>query len=231
MKCIAIDDEQMALEVIKKFCQRIDNIELLTFTNPLIGIEQVKKTKPDILFLDVEMGGVNGVELAHELPSSTFLIFTTAYAGYAVDGFDLNAIDFLHKPFSFGRFEKAVRKVEEQQKLHKLNSLPTDEDKEIIVKVDYKNVNIRILDIIYIESMGNYIKIHLVDSPAILSQQSMKNIEELLPSKNFIRIHKSYIVSSMRIARYNKKQVILYGGTKLPVGRNFTDNITSMENK
>ena len=110
MKCVAIDDEPMALEVIKKFAQRVGDLELETFTNPVVGIEHVKRTNPDILFLDVKMGEVSGVSLAKEIPQGTFLVFTTAFAQYAVDGFDLNAVDFLHKPFSFSRFEKAIEK-------------------------------------------------------------------------------------------------------------------------
>ena len=108
MKCIAIDDEPMALEILSSFCQRYGNIELTTFNNPISGMDRVRKMKPDLLFLDIEMGDVNGVELARDLPQGTLLIFTTAYAEYALDGFDLNAVDFLHKPFSYGRFEEWV---------------------------------------------------------------------------------------------------------------------------
>lgn len=100
IKCIAIDDEPMALEIISSFCQRHGNIELTVFTNPIAGIEQVKKIKPNILFLDIEMEDINGRDLARDLPHEVMLIFTTAYAQYALDGFELNAIDFLHKPFS-----------------------------------------------------------------------------------------------------------------------------------
>ena len=100
IKCIAIDDEPMALEIISSFCRRYGNIELTTFTNPIAGMELVRRTKPDILFLDIEMEDINGTELARDLPPGVMLIFTTAYAQYALDGFELNAVDFLHKPFS-----------------------------------------------------------------------------------------------------------------------------------
>ena len=102
MKCVAI--EPMALEIIKNFSERLGDIELETFTNPLVGIEHVKRTHPDLLFLDVKMGEVSGVNLAQEIPQGTMLVFTTAYAQFAIDGFDLNAVDFLHKPFSYSRF-------------------------------------------------------------------------------------------------------------------------------
>lgn len=111
MKCIAIDDEPMALEILSSFCQRYGNIELTTFNNPISGMDRVRKMKPDLLFLDIEMGDVNGVELARDLPQGTLLIFTTAYAEYALDGFDLNAVDFLHKPFSYGGLRKRFRRL------------------------------------------------------------------------------------------------------------------------
>ena len=142
MKCVAIDDEPMALEVIKNYCRRMDDMELDTFTNPLVGIEHVKRTHPQLLFLDVKMGEVSGVNLAKEIPQGTFLVFTTAYAQYAIDGFDLNAVDFLHKPFSFSRFEKAVNKVQQAIKLVNYSAAPPLEGQEITVKVEYKNVTV-----------------------------------------------------------------------------------------
>ena len=135
MKCVAIDDEPMALEVIKSFCQRVGDIELHTFTNPLAGIDHVKRTHPELLFLDVKMGEVSGVNLAREIPQGTFLVFTTAYAQYAIDGFDLNAVDFLHKPFSFTRFEKAVNKVQQAIRLVNYSAAPPLEGEVITVKV------------------------------------------------------------------------------------------------
>ena len=110
MKCIAIDDEPIALDILLQYSRRLGNMELKVYSDPVIGMAEVKRCKPDLLFLDVQMGEISGVELAQEIPKGTFLIFTTAFARYAVDGFDLNAVDFLHKPFSFGRFSLAVEK-------------------------------------------------------------------------------------------------------------------------
>lgn len=131
IKCIAIDDEPMALEIISSFCQRYGNIELTTFTNPIAGMELVRRTKPDILFLDIEMEDINGTELARDLPPGVMLIFTTAYAQYALDGFELNAVDFLHKPFSYSRFEKAVQKAVDLQTLQRLSAKPVFTDEYI----------------------------------------------------------------------------------------------------
>ncbi len=225
MKCVAIDDEPMALEVIKSFCQRMEGVELDTFTNPLVGIEHVKRTHPDLLFLDVKMGEVNGVSLAKEIPQGTFLVFTTAYAQYAVDGFDLNAIDFLHKPFSFSRFEKAVNKVQQTIKLVNYSATPPLEGQDITVKVEYKNVTVQLGSILYIQAMDNYVKIYTVDSRPVITQMSMKSLEAMLPENEFVRVHKSYIVPRHRIESYSRTQLTLTGGTEIPVGRAYADKI------
>lgn len=222
IKCIAIDDEPMALEIITSFCQRYGNMELTTFNNPLRGMEQVKRSKPDILFLDIEMGDLNGVELARDLPPGTLLIFTTAYAQYALDGFELSAVDFLHKPFSYHRFEKAVQKAIELHNLQQLSAHPSFTDESITLKAEYKNIQIQLKDIFYIESMDNYIRIHLANRQCIMSQTSMKNLQELLPTEKFIRVHKSFIVPVHRIASYTSKEIVLYNGTKIPVGRSYS---------
>lgn len=225
MKCVAIDDEPMALEVIKSFCQRMEGVELDTFTNPLVGIEHVKRTHPDLLFLDVKMGEVNGVSLAKEIPQGTFLVFTTAYAQYAVDGFDLNAIDFLHKPFSFSRFEKAVNKVQQTIKLVNYSATPPLEGQDITVKVEYKNVTVQLGSILYIQAMDNYVKIYTVDSRPVITQMSMKSLEAMLPENEFVRVHKSYIVPRHRIESYSRTQLTLTGGTEIPVGRAYADKL------
>ena len=225
MKCVAIDDEPMALEVIKNFCKRMDDMELDTFTNPLVGIEHVKRTRPDLLFLDVKMGEVSGVNLAKEIPQGTFLVFTTAYAQYAVDGFDLNAVDFLHKPFSFSRFEKAVNKVQQAIRLVNYSAAPPLEGQEITVKVEYKNVTVQLSSILYIQAMDNYVKIFTVDSRPIITQMSMKSLEAMLPENEFVRVHKSYIVPRHRIESYSRTQLTLTGGTEIPIGRAYADKV------
>lgn len=224
MKCIAIDDEPMALNIIAQFCKRMGDMELSTYTNPLAGWEQVKRTHPDIVFLDIEMGGVNGVELARELPAGVFLIFTTAYAQFAVDGFELNAVDFLHKPFSYMRFEKAVQKAVRLRSLLNMAETPVMNEEEITVKVEYKNVKIKLSTILYIEAVNNYVRFHIVDARPILSQMSMKSIMDLLPADKFIRVHKSFIVPRHRIASYSRTQVVLYNqDITIPVGRAYAD--------
>lgn len=219
LSCIAIDDEPMALEIISNFCLRFGNIHLRTFTNPFQGMEEVRRKEIDLLFLDIKLGGISGLKLAESRPAGIPLIITTAYSQYAIDGFNLEAIDFLHKPFSYYRFEKAIQKVLKLKQHFSANTTFTDE--EIILKVEYKNCIVKLKDILYIESMGNYIRVHLMYKQPIMSQMSMKNLQELLPENNFIRIHKSYIVPSSRICSYTSKQVVLTDGKTIPVGRSY----------
>ena len=226
MKCVAIDDEPMALEIIKNYSKRMGDIELETFTNPLVGIENVNRTHPDLLFLDVKMGEVSGVSLAKEIPHGTMLVFTTAYAQFAIDGFDLNAIDFLHKPFSYSRFERAVEKVRQSIKLQNYSAVPPLEGAEITVKVEYKNVTVRLDSILYIQAMDNYVKMFTVDSRPIVTQMSMKSLEAVLPADHFVRIHKSYIVPRHRIESYSRTQLTLTSGTELPVGRAYSQSFS-----
>lgn len=223
LKCIAIDDEPMALEIISNYCQRFDDIDLQTFTNPYLGMEEVRKGKIDLLFLDIRMGGVSGLKLAENLPAGISLIITTAYSQYAIDGFDLEATDFLHKPFSYYRFEKAIRKVLKIKQHLSANSAFTNE--EIVLKVEYKNCVIKLKDILYIESMDNYIRIHLMYKPPIMSQISMKSLQEMLPENEFLRVHKSFIVPTHRINSYTSKQIRLSDGRIIPVGRTYHKDI------
>lgn len=226
MKCIAIDDEPVALSIIEQFCKRCGDLEVTSYTDPITGLEKVKSSKPDIVFLDIEMGGINGIDIARELPAGIYLIFTTAYAEYAVDGFELNAIDYLHKPFSYSRFEKAIERVRRMKKLESLSAAPVlTEKEEITLKVEYKNVKIKIASIEYIEAMDNYIKIYLTDDDRpVLSQTSMKSIMEMLPEDRFMRVHKSYIVPLHKVANYTRRQLTLYHrAVEIPIGRVYAD--------
>ena len=232
MKCIAIDDEPIALSILRQYCQRNGDLELETYSDPVVGMRAVERVKPDLLFLDIQMGEIHGIELAREIPKGTFLVFTTAYARYAVDGFDLNAVDFLHKPFSFGRFCQAVEKVRQLKTLQELSREPVLTDEEITVKVEYKNIRIRLAEIIYIEAMDNYVRIHLLHGRQVLSQISLKNLLELLP-KEFVRIHKSFVVPLYRVESYSRTGITLYNSdVTIPIGRAFyTDFMERMNCK
>lgn len=217
LKCIAIDDEPMALLVIEQFCQRQGNIELTTFSEPQIGIEAIRRTQPDLAFLDIQMNSINGLEIAGQLPAKTCFIFTTAYAQYALEGFNLDAVDFLHKPFSYDRFrkavEKAVRRIESEKPL---------QPEYLVVKQEYNNVNIPLSDILYIEALGNYVKIFRQSEGYILTRTNLKTIVDMLPEKDFLRIHRSYIIRRSSVTSFSRTRVELKGcNHALPIGAQY----------
>ncbi len=221
MRCIAIDDEPIALSVISQFCGRLGNIDVAVYSDPRLGLEAVLKNKPDIVFLDIERNDINGLSIAKEIGSDVAIIFTTAYLQYALDGYDLDAVDFLHKPFSFDRFKVAMEKASRRVAFLKINHRP----KTIIVKQEYANISISVDEIIYIEAMENYAKIYRANGGCIISRSSMKAIMEILPTNAFIRIHRSYITPVDKIVSYNRQSVKLSTGLSLPVGRQYVENL------
>jgi two-component system response regulator LytT len=217
--CIAIDDEPLALLVIEQFCKRMGGLELQIFDNPEVGFERVRQLRPQIVFLDIEMEGMNGIDIARRLPEDCCLIFTTAHAQYALDGFELNAVDFLHKPFSYERFERAVQKS--------LVLLEKTCEKFIRVKQEYNNINIPLDKILYVETMENYIRIFLVDGDCVTSRMSLKTLQEMLPPQDFIRIHRCFLVAKNKITSFSRKEVYLSSKNKvsLPIGRLYANEV------
>lgn len=223
IRCVAIDDEPLALDVIDKFCQRLGNVELQKFCDPIKGLDIVVHDKPDIVFLDIEMDGVNGLQIATQLPESTCFIFTTAYLKYALDGFDLDAVDYLHKPFSYARFQTAFSKALRRIGHRHLQTA----SQTITLKQDYSNINISIDDILYIEAVEGYSKVFRVSGDCILSRILLKNIFVLLPQEQFLRIHRSFIVPRSKIKSFSKQEIVLIDGTTLPIGRQYAAEITN----
>jgi len=221
IKCVAIDDEPLALDIIDKFCQRIGNIELKKYSNPTEGLNAVLQSHPDIVFLDIEMDEVNGLDIASQLPEDTCFIFTTAYMRYALDGFNLDAVDYLHKPFAYSRFQAAFAKA-----LRRIGRDPVKTaSQHIVVKQDYNNISIPIEDILYIEAVEGYSKIFRLSGECVISRILLKNIFGMLPSNVFVRIHRSFIVSKTKIKSFNKQEVVLVDGTALPVGRQYASEL------
>lgn len=226
IKCIAIDDEPIALSIICQYCKRRGGVVLETYSSPRIGMQRIREWMPDIVFLDIEMNGNSGIELAKELPVSCCLIFTTAYAHYALEGFEVNAVDFLHKPYFYDRFERAMQKAEQWLKMHDLLIISELASHQLRLKSEYKNVTVSIDTILYIESIDNYIKVHLADGTSVLSKIPLRSIEEQLPQGEFIRIHRSFIVPRSRILRFTRTEIVLAkSGKRLPVGKKYVDNV------
>lgn len=217
LKCIAIDDEPMALLIIEQFCRRKGGIEIKTFSEPRIGMEEIIKCKPDLVFLDIQMNSISGLEIADSLPKECCLIFTTAYAQYAIEGFNLDAVDFLHKPFSYERFETAVEKV-----FRRMDSIRPISPEYIVVKQEYNNVNIPLNDILYIEALGNYVKIMRVSGGHVLTRTNLKAITDILPEKDFLRIHRSYVIALKYVSSFSRTRIGLVGHTdELPIGTQY----------
>lgn len=228
IKCIAIDDEPIALSIIREYCRRYGDITLETYTSPVAGMERVLSINPDIVFLDIEMNSHNGVALARGLPPETCLIFTTAYSQYALDGFDLDAVDFLHKPIFYPRFERAMDKAVKW--LDKKQVRPQGNN-TITLKSEHKNVVIYIDDITYIEAMDNYVKVFRRGLPMVLSQITMKEMESMLPAERFNRVHRSFIVSLDSIDRFSNRKIYVRDYDRpIPVGRKYSESFNNLYN-
>lgn len=221
IRCIAIDDEPMALLVIEQFCRRRGGLELETFSEPHVGLDAIRRTQPDLVFLDVRMNGMSGLEIASALPPACSLVFTTAYAQYALDGFDLDAVDFLHKPFAYERFERAVDKA-----LQRIETRSETDPAEVVtLKQEYSNVVIPIDEILYLEAMENYTKIFRRDGKYTLSRTSLKRTLELLPAGRFLRVHKSFVVALSQVAEYSHGQLRLKeSSVSIPIGRTYWEH-------
>lgn len=228
IKCVAIDDEPIALSIIQEYCKRFGDIELQCFTSPIEGMASIKDTCPDIAFLDIEMNSHNGVELAKEMPKDVCIIFTTAYSQYALEGFNVDAVDFMHKPVFYPRFEHAMKKA-----LVWVNAKngQTKRRDTITLKVEYKTVVVDVDDISYVEAMDNYIKAYRFGLPTVVSQITMKEIESLLPDDRFIRVHRSFIVSLYAIEKFSNRQIFLKNYDRhIPVGRTYTEAFNNFYN-
>ncbi len=219
--CIAIDDEPMALLVIEQFCRRKGGLELVTFSEPRVGLEEIRRRKPDLVFLDIQMNSISGLEIADTLPNECCFIFTTAYAEYALDGFNLDAVDFLHKPFSYERFEVAVEKA-----LRRISARRPSVPESLVVKQEYNNVSIPLDDILYIEALGNYVKIVRASGSHVLTRTNLKAITDLLPAGRFLRIHRSYVVAVTAVVSFTRSRVVLKGHDKgFPVGAQYASQV------
>ncbi len=224
LKCIAIDDEPLALEVIKKHVNDFPELKLLqTFDDAISGAEFLKKTLVDLLFIDIDMPDISGIDLVRTLQNKPLIIFTTAYKNYAYEGFELEAIDYLLKPIDLKRFTAAVQKALDYAKYKTQDK--DEEGESIYVHSEYRMLKINLKDVEYIESMQDYIKIHLVGlEKPILTLMPMKAVLEKLPATQFARIHRSYAVAIKRVKSiYNRKVKI--GVVELPVGNSYADFI------
>lgn len=239
MNCIAIDDEPLALDLLKDYTDKIPFLKLeRTFTNPIEGLGYLQENKVDLVFLDIELPYLSGIEFVKCLQSKPQVIFTTAYEKYALAGYDLEITDYLIKPIIFERFLKAGNKAYSRNKLnrngteHKEVPIPEKESQHdfIMVKTGYNTINVNLNDILYIEGLKDYIKIH-TPGKTILTLNSLKRFQEILPESRFVRVHRSFIVALQKIDSIQRNRIVI-GKTFLPIGENyknaFKDTIASI---
>lgn len=240
LRCIAIDDEPLALRQIKTYIERISDLELVaTCRNATDAEIAINKGGIDLIFVDINMPDRNGLELVRGLQNPPMIIFTTAYSEFAIEGFRLDAIDYLLKPFSFADFSRAVEKalslhnlmsLQRQQEQHTTNADTEEETSttpapdSISIKADYKVSIVRYADIIYIESVGEYIRLHLANAAPITTLFRLKNMESTLPSDIFMRVHRSYIVNLNYIKSYGRGRIYLSNDEYVPLGLNYRDS-------
>lgn len=223
MNCIAIDDEPLALDIIKEFSNNTGFVHLFgTYTNPLDAVKDIRIHHIDLIFLDIQMPNLTGFNFLKSLANPPLIIITTAYPEHALNGYEVNAVDYLVKPFSFERFVKAVTKAFELNNLIKgYNPHTASELDFLLVKVEYSTVKVDLANILYIEGLKDYIKIYCSAKP-ILTKSTLKNIEVKLPSANFIRVHKSFIVSLSKVKSIENSRIII-GETRIPIGDQYKD--------
>jgi two-component system, LytTR family, response regulator len=222
MTCIAIDDEPKALEVIERYCQKIGSVSLkATFREPLRAIEFLNREKIDLIFLDINMPDINGMQLLQTLSPRPLIIFTTAYSQYAVESYELNAVDYLLKPATFERFLMAVNKA--VAVLASKNTTGMNEDAAVLIKSGPQTYRVKVSEILYLEKNGNYMTVHLKDGN-ILVRENMADIFDLVPAADFIRVHKSYVVGIRHISMIEVHQLVV-NGEKIPIGSTYRDSL------
>ena len=226
IKVLAIDDEPLALRQLTTYISKVPFLELAgQCQSALQAREILEREVIDAIFCDINMPDLSGMDFVRQLAAPPLVVFTTAYSEYAIEGYKVNAVDYLLKPFGMNDFLRAAMKVQEQYNLRHHStadtqqSTPVDQSNgTIFVKTDYRVVRIAIADIRYIEGMSEYLKIHLEGQKPVITLLSMKKMEDYLPRQQFMRIHRSYIVNLQKIQEVNKNRVILDADTYLPLG-------------
>ncbi len=222
--CIIVDDEPLAQDVLENYVNKLPSLQLVgKCSNAYEAMELLRASKAQIVFLDIQMPGISGLEFLRSLQVKPAVVFTTAHAEHAVEGFELDAMDYLLKPISFDRFTKAVNKAIHYLALEKQEEQQSiaDEDDHIFVKADKKMVKINLSDVLYIEGLKDYVMI-FIPGQRIITLQTMKNLEERLPSAKFIRVHRSFIIAVDKLKSISSHSVEI-GAKQIPIGKNYKE--------
>jgi DNA-binding LytR/AlgR family response regulator len=221
IKAIAIDDEPPALKVIEAYCEEAEGITLQrTFTRPSEAERYISKYPVDLIFLDINMPSVNGIDFYKSIGRKIMVIFTTAHAEFAVEGFNINALDFLLKPIRKERFEQALQKAREQFELQQKSTDPSEAF--LLIRADYSLHRIKVEDILLIEGLDDYLKIHLPEQKVVVTRMTMKNMMTELAHSEFVRVHKSFIVPMKKIDKV-RNRVIFIGNREVPIGNSYEE--------
>lgn len=237
IKCAVIDDEPLALGLIAGYIKKTPNLELCgTYSSAVQAMKMLPENPVDLLFLDIQMPELNGLEFSKMVPEKTRIVFTTAFGQYAIDGYRVNALDYLLKPISYADFIEAVSRATEwfNLKLKSENDKSSDTSYNpdyIYVKSDYKLIQIELDKILYIEGLKDYVKIYTEDNPRpILSLISMKSLEERLPEERFLRVHRSFIVQKQKIKIIDKGRIV-FGKEYIPISETYKTMLQDYVNK
>lgn len=237
IRCAVVDDEPLALGLMASYVKKTPFLELVGAYNSAVqAMQQMHDHPVDLVFLDIQMPELNGLDYSRMIPQQTRVVFTTAFNQYAIDGYKVNALDYLLKPISYPDFLQAAKKAQDwfklvEQSLHSDDTEKTEEIQSIFVKSEYKLIQIDLKNILYVEGLKDYVKIFEENSPKpIMSLMSMKAMEEMLPADRFMRVHRSYIVQKekIRIIEHNR---IVFGNTYIPIGDSYKQAFQDFLNK
>lgn len=225
IRAIAIDDEPLALDVITSFCSEFDFIQLEhCFTKPSNALDYLNNNSVDLVFVDIQMPSINGIHLVKSLKTQTMVIFTTAYSAYAIEGYELSAIDYLLKPINKDRFRKAIEKARDY--FHFIINKKQSEEAFFYVKADLCIHKINFDEIECIESLSDYLKIYISNKKTIVTRMTMKEMLQKLPSRKFIRVNRSFIVPDSKVIAFNSKTIKL-SNRDIPIGNTYIEQVLS----
>jgi len=222
IKCITIDDEPLALKQLSTYVEKTPFLELAgSYSSAIAALEFLQDHKVDLLFVDIQMPDLTGMDFVKSLDPKPMVVFTTAFSDYAVEGFKVDAIDYLLKPVPYSDFLKAANKAKKQYSSTRQESVSHDKN-YLFVKSEYRLLRINFSDILYVEGMREYVRIHMVNSPPVMSLLSMKSLVAQLPHDQFMRVHKSYIVNLSRINVVERSRIV-FGKEYIPVGEQYKE--------
>lgn len=228
IKCIIVDDEPLAIEIMESYVSRVDSLELAgSFRNAIKAFEYLQSNQVDLVFLDIQMPKFTGIEFLKTLKNAPKVIFTTAYREYAIEGYELEVLDYLLKPISFERFMKSISRVigtlGKPEHQHVVQNSDEHEEQFIFFKSDKKMIKVFLHEILFIESLKDYVKI-TTEEKEVITHQKISYLENKLPNEGFLRVHRSFIIAIRKIDSYSATEIEIQGSS-IPIGRNYKNEV------